>query len=44
VLSGTGKIEHLEANVAAINGPPLPQSDLDRLESLFGAVDFLYGN
>lgn len=44
VLSGTGKIEHLEANVAAINAPPLPQPDLDRLVALFGTIDFLSGN
>jgi aryl-alcohol dehydrogenase-like predicted oxidoreductase len=36
VLFGTGNVEHLRANIAAINQPPLPQNDLERLNALFG--------
>ena len=36
VLSGTARIEHLEANVAAVLGGPLPPADAARLRSLFG--------
>jgi aryl-alcohol dehydrogenase-like predicted oxidoreductase len=43
VLTGTGKIGHLTENVAAINGPPLPPAVLERLASLFGAVDCISG-
>jgi L-galactose dehydrogenase len=38
VLSGTANIAHLEANVRALLGPPLPPADSDRLRSLFGHV------
>jgi aryl-alcohol dehydrogenase-like predicted oxidoreductase len=44
VLTGTGKIDHLEANVTAINGPPLPPTALEQLASLFGKVDCISGN
>lgn len=44
VLTGTGNVEHLEANVAAICAPPLPADVLDRLERLFGKVDSVSGN
>ena len=44
ILTGTGDVAHLEANVAAIQGPPLPPEALARLERLFGAVDSLSGN
>jgi aryl-alcohol dehydrogenase-like predicted oxidoreductase len=44
ILTGTGDVSHLEANLAAIEGPPLPAEALDRLRRLFGAVDSLSGN
>jgi L-galactose dehydrogenase len=36
VLTGTANIEHLEHNVAALLGPPLPEPDGARLRTLFG--------
>ncbi len=44
ILTGTGDISHLEANLAAIQGPPLPPEARERLDHLFGAVDSLSGN
>ena len=44
VLTGTGDVAHLEANVAAIQGPPLATDVQDRLRALFGRVDTLSGN
>lgn len=44
ILTGTGDVAHLEENVAAIQGPPLPRDVLDRLEGLFGAIDSVSGN
>ena len=38
VLSGTANIDHLEANVEAITGPPLPEEDRERLRAIFGEV------
>jgi aryl-alcohol dehydrogenase-like predicted oxidoreductase len=36
VLFGTGNAEHLRANIAAINKPPLPDADRAKLDKLFG--------
>lgn len=36
VLFGTGNAEHLRANIAAINKPPLPEKDLAQINALFG--------
>ncbi len=44
ILTGTGDVAHLEANVAAIQGPSLPPEALMRLQRLFGQVDSLSGN
>lgn len=44
VLSGTGSVAHLEANVRAVSAPPLPEDLLARLEELFGEVDCVSGN
>ncbi len=44
VLTGTGNIDHLEANVEAIARPPLPAPILQRLAEVFGNVDWVSGN
>jgi L-galactose dehydrogenase len=44
VLTGTGSVDHLAENVAAINAPPLPADHLARLHALFGAVDSVTGD
>ena len=44
VLTGTANLEHLEANVRAILGPPLPDEDMVRLRGIFGAVWEPLGN
>jgi aryl-alcohol dehydrogenase-like predicted oxidoreductase len=44
VLTGTGSVDHLAANVAAINGPPLPLEHQKRLQELFGHVDCVSGD
>ena len=44
VLTGTANIDHLEANVKAILGPPLPNGDMARLRDIFGAVWEPLGN
>ena len=44
VLTGTGNPEHLKENVSAILKPPLPKAALEKLESLFGGLDYLTGS
>ena len=44
VLTGTGSVDHLAENVASINGPPLPDEHLARLQTLFGHVDTVTGD
>jgi aryl-alcohol dehydrogenase-like predicted oxidoreductase len=39
VLSGTGNLEHLRANLRSFGRPPLPEEDLDRLRAMFHRVD-----
>jgi aryl-alcohol dehydrogenase-like predicted oxidoreductase len=44
ILTGTGDPEHLKANVAAIQGPPLAPEVLTKLDAIFGRVDSVSGN
>jgi aryl-alcohol dehydrogenase-like predicted oxidoreductase len=44
VLTGTGNVEHLKENVASLLKPPLAETDLQRLEEIFGNVDSVSGN
>ncbi len=44
VLTGTGSVDHLAENVAAINGLPLPADHRQRLDKLFGHVDSVTGD
>lgn len=44
VLTGTGSLEHLAQNVAAINGPRLREDLLQRLDKVFGHVDSVTGD
>lgn len=44
VLTGTGNLEHLKANVAALLKPPLAEEDVRRIADLFGRVDSVSGN
>lgn len=43
ILSGTGSLDHLEANAQAFSQPPLPNADLARLRRVFGRVDSVSG-
>ena len=38
VITGTSGMEHLEANIAALEEPRLPEKDSARLKSLFGDI------
>jgi aryl-alcohol dehydrogenase-like predicted oxidoreductase len=44
VLSGTGKVDHLEANAESLRRPPLPAEDVARLRRMFASVDDVSGN
>lgn len=44
VLTGTGNPEHLRANVESILKPSLPKNVVQRLETIFGELDYLTGN
>jgi aryl-alcohol dehydrogenase-like predicted oxidoreductase len=44
ILSGTGNAEHLRANLASFERPPLPEADRQRLERIFRGVDSVAGN
>lgn len=38
-LFGTGNPEHLRANIEALEKPPLPEADRDKIAKLFGRLD-----
>jgi L-galactose dehydrogenase len=44
ILSGTGSLAHLEANLASFERPPLPEADRRRLMHIFRRVDSVAGN
>jgi aryl-alcohol dehydrogenase-like predicted oxidoreductase len=44
VLTGTGNPAHLKENLAAISKPPLPKPALEKLEDIFGGLDYVTGN
>ena len=44
VLSGTGNVEHLEANIRSLHRPPLADPVRYRLQALFSKVDSFCGN
>jgi aryl-alcohol dehydrogenase-like predicted oxidoreductase len=44
VLTGTGSLDHLKENIAAINKPPLPEEVAKRLREIFKRVDCVTGN
>jgi L-galactose dehydrogenase len=44
VMTGTGSLAHLEENIAAINGPPLPAGVLEKLSAAFGEVTSATGD
>ncbi len=43
VLSGTANADHLDANVEAVLGPPLPTADRERLMHAFGHLEEALG-
>jgi len=44
VLTGTGNLDHLKANIESILKPPLPTTVLTKLQKIFGDIDDLTGN
>jgi aryl-alcohol dehydrogenase-like predicted oxidoreductase len=44
ILSGTGNPDHLQANLASFERPPLPEEDRRRLIHVFRRVDSVAGN
>jgi aryl-alcohol dehydrogenase-like predicted oxidoreductase len=44
VLTGTGNIDHLAANIVSINAPPLPDHTQRQLVEIFGNVNCISGN
>lgn len=43
ILSGTGNIEHLRANLESFSRPPLPEDVVARLRTIFRRVDSITG-
>ncbi len=44
VLSGTGNLDHLKANIESFYRPPLPQDDVEKLKYIFRNVDSVLGD
>ena len=44
ILSGTGNLDHLKANIESFSRPPLPQKDVERLKKIFQNVDSVSGH
>jgi aryl-alcohol dehydrogenase-like predicted oxidoreductase len=44
ILSGTGSLDHLQANLASFDRPALPEADRQRLAHIFRSVDSVAGN
>jgi L-galactose dehydrogenase len=43
ILSGTGDIEHLKANIESFSRPPIPDEDILKLKKIFQNVDSVSG-
>jgi aryl-alcohol dehydrogenase-like predicted oxidoreductase len=43
ILSGTGNLDHLKANIESFSRPALPQEDLEKLKNIFAKVDSVSG-
>lgn len=43
ILSGTGNLNHLKANLKSFSRPPLQQEDLEKLKKIFRKVDSISG-
>jgi len=43
ILSGTGSVEHMRANLESIERPPLPEAVTSRLKTIFRRVDSVSG-
>jgi len=43
ILSGTGSVDHMRANLESIERPPLPEAVTNRLRSIFRRVDSISG-
>ncbi|KKM72640.1 hypothetical protein LCGC14_1418510 [marine sediment metagenome] len=43
ILSGTGNLNHMKANIESILKPPLPEKDVIRLKEIFREVDSISG-
>ncbi|MFX1366414.1 MAG: aldo/keto reductase [Promethearchaeota archaeon] len=43
ILSGTGNLDHLKANIESFSRPALPQEDITKLQKIFQNVDSISG-
>ena len=43
ILSGTGNLNHMKANIESFLEPPLPEKDIIRLKAIFSKVDSISG-